>query len=374
MSKMKILVIFGTRPEAIKLAPVIRELKKQKRKLETIVCITGQHRHMLDQMLRLFNIKSDVDLNLMQRNQSLVQLSANALCEVSTVIKSIKPDLVMVQGDTTTAMIAALAGFYERVPVSHVEAGLRTRDIYNPFPEEINRRIISTLATFHFAPTQLAFKTLLDEWVGRDKVILTGNTVVDALKIIGAARNNASGDLTIPAKRKIILVTAHRRENFGKPIENICAAIKEIVRRNNDVDIVYPVHLNPNVKGPVNKILSGIERVHLLEPLEYDRLASLLKRAYLVLTDSGGIQEEAPTFGKPVLVLRHETERPEGIKAHVAKLVGTNTGDIVRNVELLLNDKKRYDRMSKTVSPYGDGKASRRIVAYLIKWLERGTR
>lgn len=368
MDRIKIMVIFGTRPEAIKMAPVIKELKKHQSQCETVVCVSGQHREMLDQVLTLFSIKPDIDLNIMRENQTLDSLTAEAMRVLTQAITKIKPNLVLVQGDTTTAMVACLAGFYQRIPVGHIEAGLRTNDIYNPFPEEINRRIISTVTTYHFAPTKISFKTLLKEDFSKKHIYLTGNTIVDAVKIIAKDFcKKVKLGLGVSQKNKLILVTAHRRENFGLPLENICNALRTIVERNKDVEVVYPVHLNPNVREPVYRILSGLKRIHLISSLEYHKLACLLKRAYLVLTDSGGIQEEAPVFAKPVLVMRMETERPEGVKAGVAKLVGTDVNTIVKEVELLLRNRSVYAKMSKAISPYGDGKAAKRIVNIILK-------
>lgn len=368
MPKCKVAIIFGTRPEAIKMAPVIKEFRKYPKQFNLIICVTGQHRKMLDQVLSIFKIKPDIDLNLMEENQSLDSLSANAMKKVTEAIKKTKPDLVLVQGDTTTAMIAALAAFYQKIPVGHIEAGLRTKDRYNPFPEEINRNLISVLATYHFAPTKEAAKNLLKEGICKKRVFLTGNTVVDALKKITKKKSNAFHlRASILSNQKLILVTAHRRENFGKPLLDICKALKEICRRNPNVVIVYPVHMNPNVKGQVYSNLSHCDRIKLLPPLEYLELVNLMKRSYLVLTDSGGIQEEAPVFGKPVLVLRKETERPEGIDAGVAKLVGVDTKKIIKETELLIRNRKAYLKMANAVSPYGDGKAAQRIVKIIEK-------
>lgn len=368
MHKLRVCVVFGTRPEAIKVAPVIMELSKYPNEIETVACVTAQHRKMLDQVLSIFNIKPDIDLDLMEENQSLDSLTANAVRALTKTFIEINPNIVLVQGDTTTAMVAALAAFYRKIPVGHIEAGLRTKDCYNPFPEEINRHLISVLATYHFAPTRKAADSLLREGVCRESVFLTGNTVVDALRMI--VKNIKDINNSIANNSRMILVTAHRRESFGEPIRNICAALKSIVKRNKDVEIVYPVHMNPNIKEPVYNILSGQERIRLREPLEYSELVKLLYSCHMVLTDSGGIQEEAPTFGKPVLVLREETERPEGIEAGVAKLVGTDRDTIVREAELLLNDEKEYFKMAKAVSPYGDGSASERIVE-IIKDIRR---
>jgi UDP-N-acetylglucosamine 2-epimerase (non-hydrolysing) len=360
MPKLKVAIIFGTRPEAIKMAPVIKEIQKYPQEFHPVICVTGQHRKMLDQVLSIFRIKPDIDLNLMEENQSLDSLTANAIRKLTEALTKTSPGLVLVQGDTTTAMAAALAAFYQRIPVGHVEAGLRTHDRYNPFPEEINRNLISVLSSYHFAPTKKAVAALLREGINKNNIFLTGNTVVDALQMITKGR--ATAHFRGLRKKKIILITAHRRENFGQPFENICNALKEIAARNPDIEIVYPVHMNPNVAGPAHKILNHRDRIKLVQPLEYLDLVELMKKSYLVLTDSGGIQEEAPVFGKPVLVLREETERPEGIEAKVAKLVGTDKTRIIRETELLLHNRKAYLKMANAVSPYGDGKAAKRIV------------
>ena len=362
----KVMVVFGTRPEAIKMAPVVKELEKHFDKIESVVCVTGQHREMLDQVLSLFEIKPQIDLNLMEPNQTLASLTAKAITSLTDVIANVKPDVVLVQGDTTTAMIAGLASFYQKVPVGHIESGLRTYDRYSPFPEEINRRLISVLATHNFAPTQTAVNALMDEGYPEESIFLTGNTVIDALLM--TVKRDYELDLGFsPLSDKLILVTAHRRENFGQPLENICTALKEITRCNPEVEIVYPVHLNPNVRSTVYQMLSNQERIHLIEPLEYENFVHLMNRSYLVLTDSGGIQEEAPALGKPVLVLRSETERPEAIEAGVVKLVGTDTKVIVSETERLLHDEEEYAAMSKGVSPYGDGHAAERIVKIIME-------
>lgn len=365
MVKNKIVIVFGTRPEAIKMAPVIKELEKHKAHFQSIICVTGQHRHMLDQVLKLFKIKPDMDLNLMQKKQSLQLLTSRVLLVLTEAIQQIKPKLILIQGDTTTAMAAALAGYYQKIPIGHIEAGLRTHDIYNPFPEEINRCIISSIARFNFAPTKKAYETLICQGITKEKIVLTGNTVIDSLKIIIKTGQIKKLDLPIKKNNKFILVTAHRRENFGRPLEQICDALNLIVQRNPNVEVVYPVHLNPNVTNVVYKKLGHTNNIHLIAPTEYHQLVYLIRRSYLVLTDSGGIQEEAPVFGKPVLVMREETERPEGINAGVAKLVGTDTYSIIKQVEKLLKNKIEYKKMSKAISPYGDGKAALRIVKYL---------
>jgi len=376
---MKVMLVFGTRPEAIKMAPVIEALKKQKRQFQTIICVTAQHREMLDQVLRIFDIHPDYDLGVMNPGQDLFDVTSRCLSAMKQVLASEKPDVVVVQGDTTSAFIAALAAFYSRIPIAHIEAGLRTHDKYSPYPEEMNRRLLSVLADIHFAPTAWAKSNLLKEGIASSKIVVTGNTVVDALltiqrrqksKAAGIAWKNYfqnSWDLEIPdkrAKKKMILVTGHRRENFGENFKNICFALKEIAEQR-EVIIVYPVHLNPNVQAPVKAILSGIDNVRLIEPLEYEPFIYLMRHAYFILTDSGGIQEEAPSLGKPILVMRDTTERPEGIKAGVVKLIGTNKKPIVNHALALLDDEKLYIKMSRAVNPYGDGKAAERIVAKL---------
>lgn len=361
---LKILTVFGTRPEAVKLAPVLRELEKDRSAFESVVCVTGQHREMLDQVLQLFDIKPDLDLQLMEQDQQLPDLTATAIRRVSEVVDRVKPDLLVVQGDTTSAMASALAAFYARVPIGHVEAGLRTGNRYSPFPEEINRHLITVLASYHFAPTETAREALLREGVEPSSVLVTGNTVVDALHwIVKSPHEGSSG----PGRdgRRLILVTAHRREHFGKPFLELCLALRELVERNPEVELVYPVHLNPNVQKPVRKVLANVPRVHLLPPLKYGDFIHLLSQAYLVLTDSGGIQEEAPVLGKPVLVMRRETERPEAVAAGVARLVGPDRHAILEEAEELLNNPSAYDAMAKAQSPFGDGHAAERIAAFL---------
>ena len=366
----KVLIVFGTRPEAIKLAPVIRELRKHQELIETRICVTAQHRKMLDQVLGLFGIEPDIDLDLMEPGQSLSDLTARVLTRVTEVLKEERPDLVLIQGDTTTVMATAMAAFYQGMKVGHVEAGLRSGDPFSPFPEEMNRRVATAVSGLHFAPTQRAYDTLVKEGVPEDQVFLTGNPVIDALymildmpvpekarELLELVGGNGKEDTT-----RLILVTAHRRENFGEPFESICWGIRDLVERNPDVVVVYPVHLNPNVRDPVYKILDGQDRIILTEPVEYNVLVHLMKAAYLVLTDSGGIQEEAPAFGKPVLVMRNETERPEGIEAGTAKLVGPNRDKIVEETERLLYDHGEYMSMARAVNPYGDGRAAERIV------------
>ncbi|MFA5857677.1 MAG: UDP-N-acetylglucosamine 2-epimerase (non-hydrolyzing) [Elusimicrobiota bacterium] len=356
----KIFVIFGTRPEAVKLIPLVKELNKYRGRYKTVVCITGQHREMLDQVMKLFNQRADYDLDIMQINQTLYDITTHALTKIGDVIKKVKPDMVVVQGDTTTAFAGALSGFYEKVPVAHVEAGLRTGDIYNPFPEEVNRLMIDRIASLYLVPTGNAKAALLREGVGKEKIFVTGNTVVDALMWVA---KKSETKLLFPKEDKLILLTSHRRENLGKPLENICRAVKMVVKKYKDVKVVYPVHLNPAVQKTVYSILGSNSRVVLTKPVGYSELVNLIKMSYLILTDSGGIQEEAPALGKPVLVLRKTTERPEGVTAGTAKLVGTDTADIVRETSRLIDDKKVYNRMAQAVNPYGDGHACERTVA-----------
>jgi UDP-N-acetylglucosamine 2-epimerase (non-hydrolysing) len=379
---MKVLSVLGTRPEAIKMAPVIRELEKYPGDVEAKVCVTGQHRQMLDQMLGLFNVTCDYDLDLMQRKQSLSRLTARALAELDAVLARQQPDWVLVQGDTTTAMVASLVAFYRRLKVGHIEAGLRTYDKSQPFPEEINRVIVDRLADLYFAPTQRARSALLQEGVDDASIRVTGNTVVDALYWI-ATRTPGGSTRALLKKismaeagkprheaqnHRVILVTAHRRENFGQPLRSICKALRELALREKDqLKIVFPVHLNPNVQETVRSTLEGMANVCLLDPLDYEALVHILKRAYLVLTDSGGLQEEAPSFGVPVLVLRESTERPEAIEAGTARLIGTDSSRIFAETERLLHDDDAYLSMSRRANPFGDGRASRRIVQALLE-------
>ena len=371
----KVLFVFGTRPEAIKLAPVILELKKYPR-VQIIVCVTAQHRQMLDQALGLFAIIPDIDLDLMKPNQTLSELTGRVVDGVDRVLKKEQPDIVLIQGDTTTVMAAALAAFYNKIPVGHVEAGLRSNDICSPFPEEMNRRLTSILGNYHFAPTEKAKEALLGEGISGERIYVTGNTVIDALHMIlkepvpmvakKILDRVGISDNVNERKRKMILLTAHRRENFGERFECICQAIKQLAERNQDIVIVYPAHLNPNIQEPANRILGGLDRIFLIEPVEYDSMAHLMNAASIILTDSGGIQEEAPSLGKPVLVMRTETERPEGIEAGTARLVGPHTDKIIIETERLLYDKAAYNEMARAINPYGDGKAAKRIVEILL--------
>jgi UDP-N-acetylglucosamine 2-epimerase (non-hydrolysing) len=363
---MKILSVFGTRPEAIKMAPVLAELNKYP-EITSVVCVTAQHREMLDQVLELFEIQPDYDLSIMQPNQSLSEITARALTKLDEVLTKEKPDWVLVQGDTTTAMVGALAAFYHQIKVGHVEAGLRSFDKYQPFPEEINRKIATSISDLHFAPTEVSKQNLIREGVNEANILVTGNTVIDALlQVADKPYDWDSSPLSeIPRDKKIILVTAHRRENHGEPLHNICAALRTLAEQFSDVQIVYPVHLNPNVQKIVRATLGNIPNVTLLEPLEYLPLVHLMKQSYFVITDSGGIQEEAPGLGKPVLVLREVTERPEGVTAGTVKLVGTDTEKILHEATNLLTNAAAYQTMSQAVNPYGDGRASVRIVERL---------
>jgi UDP-N-acetylglucosamine 2-epimerase (non-hydrolysing) len=366
----KVLFIFGTRPEAIKMAPMIRELQVRKDRFEVKICVTGQHREMLDQVLDFFSIKPDYDLNVMKPGQTLFGVTARILNDIEPVIDDFKPDIILVQGDTTTALVGALAGYYRQIDVGHLEAGLRSGNIYSPFPEEANRLMIGKIAKFHFAPTQNAVNALVSEKIDKNNIYMVGNTVIDALLLgVGIVEGNPGLyrlDIeSLDWNKKVILVTGHRRESFGGGFESMCEAIKDIAQNNSDIEIVYPVHLNPNVQKPVNRILGGINNVHLIEPLDYPHLLWAMKRAYLVLTDSGGIQEEAPTLGKPVLVMREVTERQEGIEAGTAKLVGTDKQAIKRAVQNLIDDKMAYQAMANAVNPYGDGTSSKQIADIL---------
>ncbi|MFX0205355.1 MAG: non-hydrolyzing UDP-N-acetylglucosamine 2-epimerase [Candidatus Hodarchaeota archaeon] len=363
------MLVIGTRPEAIKMAPVIQELRKYPEKIKTIVLITGQHDELLNQALELFKISPDYNLKVMEDNQSLTNITMKVLSGMEEILMEVNPALILTQGDTTTTFAASLAGFYKKVLIGHIEAGLRTNNKYYPFPEEINRTLVSTLADFHYAPTKSAAKNLLRQGIEKEKVYVTGNTVIDALLYM--IDNDYTFDFDFDMnfdKKRVILVTAHRRENFGKPLENICLAIKEILDREEDVQVIYPIHLNPNVRKTVKDILQSVERIHLIEPLDYKSFVNLMSRCYLILTDSGGIQEEAPSLGKPVLVLRNETERPEAVGAGTVRIVGTDRERIVTNVLILLNNQAAYQKMSHAINPYGDGKASQRIVAHILRY------
>jgi UDP-N-acetylglucosamine 2-epimerase (non-hydrolysing) len=366
--KLKILSVFGTRPEAVKMAPIVK-LLAQTAEIESRVCVTAQHRQMLDQVLSLFEIKPDYDLNLMRDDQSLAQLSAAIFTNLDPVFEDFKPDWVLAQGDTTTVAITSLLAYYRRIKFGHVEAGLRTHDKWQPFPEEINRRVAGVIADLHFAPTDWSRQNLLNEGISKEIIKVTGNTVIDALQFVSTQPEPQEITQLVTTKlktKKIILVTAHRRENFGEPMENICRALFELSKQE-DIEIVYPVHLNPNVQEPVNRLLKGMEHITLLPPLDYLPLVHLMKHAALILTDSGGIQEEAPAFGIPTLVLRNVTERPEGVESGALKLVGTETSFIVQEAKRLLEDNSAYAEMSKAVNPYGDGHAAEKIIQALLQ-------
>lgn len=383
----KIMLVFGTRPEAIKMAPLVKEFQKYPDKFETIVCVTGQHRQMLDQVLQLFEIVPDYDLDIMKPGQDLYDITSRILCGLRNVFEQIVPDIVLVHGDTTTSMSAALAAFYKQIPVGHVEAGLRTHNMYSPWPEEINRQITSRIAVYNFAPTKLSSDNLKKEGVREDAIAITGNTVIDALhyvvnkleqdvclsnkikselKTFGLSENSL---ISWGSSRRLVLVTGHRRENFGEGFLHICQAIKMLAERYPETDFVYPVHLNPNVQRPVNELLTHISNVYLIKPLEYLPFVYLMKRAYFILTDSGGVQEEAPGLGKPVLVMRDTTERPEAVEAGTVKLVGTDVDEIVQSSISLFDNELIYRKMSEANNPYGDGLSSGRIVAVLEKLL-----
>jgi len=372
---MDILTVFGTRPEAIKLAPVVKELVKHST-LTSRVCVTGQHRELLDQVLKVFGIEPDFDLNIMQKGQNLFDITTRSLQALEDTLKQEKPDVVLIQGDTTTGLVASLAAYYLQISVGHIEAGLRTFDKYNPFPEEVNRHMIDVISDFCFAPTDTARDNLLREGIPQERIFVTGNTVIDALfmtlKYLSSGEKEKyfkdffKGEYNIlPDDRRLILVTGHRRESFGSAFESICRGLKKIADSNKDVCIVYPVHLNPNVRAPVYEMLGGVQNIHLIPPLEYAPFVWLMTHCYLILTDSGGIQEEAPSLGKPVLVMRKVTERPEAVKAGTARVIGTDDKKIFKETQRLLNDKTAYLQMSQAVNPYGDGRAAERIVAIL---------
>lgn len=375
------MLVFGTRPEAIKMAPLVKEFQKYQKKFQVIVCVTGQHREMLDQVLHIFEIEPDYDLNIMKQGQDLYDVTARVLTGMRDVLKEVQPDIVLVHGDTTTSTASALAAFYQQIPVGHVEAGLRTHNIYSPWPEEMNRLITGRIAMYHFAPTALSRQNLLDEGIKNNFITVTGNTVIDALYMvldkiqqdkklrveIESLLFSAGYDVhRLVCGRKLVLITGHRRENFGDGFINMCQAIKTLTEKYSDVDFVYPMHLNPNVRKPIFEVfgenLSDLKNMFFIEPLEYLSFVYLMEKSTIVLTDSGGIQEEAPGLGKPVLVMRDTTERPEALDAGTVKLVGTSFKKIVEEVSILLDDQKYYERMSKAVNPYGDGKSCGRIV------------
>jgi UDP-N-acetylglucosamine 2-epimerase (non-hydrolysing) len=374
--KCRVIAVLGTRPEAIKLALVIHELRRRSAEFETAVVHTGQHRTMLDHALKYFDIKPDFDLDVMRPNQTLSSLTCRVLDTVENACRRFEPHIVLVQGDTTTAFGSTLAAFYCKTAVGHIEAGLRSRDIYNPFPEEVNRRLVSVMTEIHFAPTALSRDNLLAEGVPGEKIVVTGNTVVDTLRALSRLPDSweATPLAGIPTENyRLVLVTSHRRESWGPDQEHMCLALKELVKRHSDIRVIYPVHMNPNVRNTINSLLQGTERIHLTEPLDYLTFVSLLRRCFLVLTDSGGIQEEAPTFRKPVLVLRKVTERPEASQFGMAKIIGMSQEAIVGETDRLLNNAEAYEEMSEGENPYGDGHGSERIVEAVARWHQKKT-
>lgn len=367
--KIRVMSVFGTRPEAIKMCPLVRELEKRK-EIESIVCVTGQHRQMLDQVLDIFQVKPDYDLKLMKDRQTLTTITTEVLLHLGTLLQEVKPDIILVHGDTTTSFSAALAAFYQQIPVGHVEAGLRTYDKYSPFPEEMNRKMISQIAELYFAPTENNKKNLKKENI-QEGIYVTGNTVIDAFQYT-VKKDYIFKEEKIKKidfhKKRLVLLTAHRRENLGKPLENICYAIKHLVEENRDIQVVYPVHLNPAVRSIVYKILGNVERVYLTEPIDVEDMHNLMSQSFLIMTDSGGLQEEGPHFGIPVVVLRTETERPEAVEAGTVVVAGTKEEEIFEIANTLLNNTQVYEKMAHAINPYGDGHASERIVEALIEW------
>lgn len=368
--KIKVMTVFGTRPEGIKMAPIIKAMENVP-EIDSITCVTAQHREMLDQVLNLFQISPDYDLNIFKPGQTLTEITMKALEGLEGVIKEVKPDILLVQGDTTTVFSGALAAFYQKVKIGHVEAGLRSGNLYSPYPEEANRKLTGILTDFHFAPTETSRNNLLREDYPEDKIFVTGNTVIDALQYAVKDDfhfdNQLLNDIDYKNK-KVILVTSHRRENIGKPMENIFSAINDISLKYDEVEVVFPIHLNPKVREIAHEKFDGNKKVHLIEPLDYEPFTNLMAKSYLIVTDSGGLQEEAPSLGKPVLVVREETERPEGIEAGTAKLVGTNYDNIYSNLDTLISDSEEYAKMANAVNPYGDGKASERIIDIILKY------
>lgn len=382
----KVMLVFGTRPEAIKMAPLVKEFQKDHKNFQTLVCVTGQHREMLDQVLQIFDIHPDFDLNIMKQGQDLYDVTSRVLLGMRDILRQVQPDIVFVHGDTTTSTASALAAFYQQIPVAHIEAGLRTYNIYSPWPEEMNRQITGRIATYHFSPTQLSRSNLLSEGIKDEKIIVTGNTVIDALYwVVNKIHNDQqlSDDLRqelleagydtsrLTNGRRLVLITGHRRENFGDGFIHMCTAIEDLTQKYPDVDFVYPMHLNPNVRQPIHEVfgenLDNLGNMFFIEPLEYLSFVYLMEKSFIVLTDSGGIQEEAPGLGKPVLVMRDTTERPEAVEAGTVKLVGTDYAAIVNNVSELLDSTKAYQRMSQAINPYGDGNACARIVNTFIR-------
>lgn len=369
MNKIKIAIIFGTRPETIKIFPIILQIKKYPHLIDYKIIVSGQHREMLDQMLKIFQINPDYDLNIMEKDQSLSNITNNSLLGIEKILKKEKPSIVLVQGDTTTTFAGALASFYQKIRIGHVEAGLRTNNKYYPFPEEINRHLTSVLADLHFAPTRKSCENLLSEGVRREDIFISGNTVIDSLLLMIKENYKFREPLLKNKKileKKIILVTMHRRENWGEPLRETCQAINKIIDEHSDTYVIFPLHKNPEIRRNVKEILQNKKNILLLDTLDYDDMVNLMSKSYIMLTDSGGIQEEAPSLGKPVLVLRDETERPEAVEAGVVKLIGTNRERVYSEVKTMLNNKDKYIKMSKSINPYGDGKASERIVKKIL--------
>jgi len=369
MNKIKIALIFGTRPETIKIFPIISEIKKYPHFIDYKIIVSGQHREMLDQMLGIFQINPDYDLDIMEQGQSLSNITNYSLLGIEKILKKERPSMVLVQGDTTTTFTGALAAFYQKIRIGHIEAGLRTHNKYYPFPEEVNRHLTSVLTDFHFAPTRQSYENLLSEGVKSEDIFISGNTVIDALFLMVKEnyifRETSLKDKKI-FKKKIILVTMHRRENWGEPLKKTCRAINKIIDKHSDVSVIFPLHKNPEIRSNVKKILQNRKNILLLDTLDYDDMINLMSKSYIILTDSGGIQEEAPSLGKPVLVLRDETERPEAVEAGVVKLIGTDEERIFSEIDLVLNSREKYMEMSKSINPYGDGKASERIVKKIL--------
>ena len=373
----KVLIVFGTRPEAIKMAPLVREFQNNSNFFETKVCVTAQHREMLDQVLELFDITPDYDLDIMKPGQDLYTITSNVLLGLKSVLLDFKPDIVFVHGDTSTTFAASLAAFYQQISVAHIEAGLRTGDIYSPWPEEANRKLTTQITKYFFAPTLTSKNNLLKENIKNEHIVITGNTVIDALFLtISKIKSNkeleldiikdlASNSYKLKKDKKMILVTGHRRENHGQGFIDICTALREIALKNPNIDIVYPVHLNPNVQKPVQELLSGIDNVYLINPLQYEQFVYMMEKSLFIITDSGGVQEEAPSLGKPVLVMRNTTERPEALEAGTVRLVGTDTNLIIEQAQQLICNRESYENMSKANNPYGDGSASVKIVSYI---------
>ncbi len=371
MRKLKVLTVFGTRPEAIKMAPLIKKMGEHEQ-IESMVCITAQHREMLDTVIDLFKINPNYDLNIMKHGQSITDITVKVLRGMEDILTREKPDIVLVHGDTSTTFVGALAAFYQKIKVGHVEAGLRSGNIYSPYPEEMNRILTTNLASIHFAPTRGNYNNLIKEGIEPEKIFITGNTVIDAL--LSVVKNDYTFENNILNKmdyknKKVIIMTCHRRENRGRPMENVFMAVREIVEENDNVEIIFPVHLNPDIHKPAKRIMGERGNIHLIEPLEYEEFANLLNKAYLVLTDSGGIQEEAPALGKPVLVMREETERPEAVEAGTVKVIGTEKENIKRETGVLLNDLNEYNAMANSINPYGDGTASEKIVNFLLSYI-----